>query len=113
MLAARFDAIALKLFGDLVKGYPTMCAGSSSGGVIAFPVKSADGAKLGLLVSDYTGKSRQIAVNVKGIPADAKVRATVLDYTRDPKKFPVALKDGVLETEKSDGNSAAGLIEFE
>ena len=112
-LQAKYKVFyALKLFGDLVKGYPTMCAGSSAGGVIAFPVKSADGAKLGLLVSDYTGKSRQIAVNVKGIPADAKVRATVLDYTRDLQPCEVTFEDGVLKLMKDDDNSAAFFVEF-
>ena len=38
---------------------------------------------------------------------------TVLDYTHNLERFPVALKAGKIEVEKFDGNSAAGLIEFE
>ena len=48
-----------------------------------------------------------------GVEPDAKAMVTVLDYTHNLERFPVALKDGKIEVEKFDGNSAAGLIEFE
>ena len=104
---------ALRLFGDLVKKYPVMCASTSEGTYTTLAVKSADGAKKALLVVDYGGPKQKDAIAVKGVAPDAKATVTVLDYTHDLKKASVALKDGVLEFEKSDGNSAAGLIEFE
>ena len=42
---------ALKLFGDLVKKYPVMCASTSEGPYTTLAVKSADGAKKALLAA--------------------------------------------------------------
>ena len=102
---------ALKLFGDLVKGYPTICASTSEGAYTTFAVKSADGAKKALLVVDYGGKARTLTLDVKGVAA---VKAcSVLDYTRDLAHQAATLKDGRLTLEKSDDNSAAFFVEFE
>ena len=102
---------ALKLFGDLVKNHETICAGTADGTNTAFAVKGADGRK-SLLVVDYGGKDRDIAVVVKGVPANAKPVCTVLDYTHDLAEQPVSFKDGRLAIRKNDGNSAAFLVEF-
>ena len=104
---------ALKLFGDLVKKYPVMCASTSEGPYTTLAVKSADGAKKALLVVDYGGPKEKGSISIEGVEPDAKATVTVLDYTHNLEKFPVALKDGKIEVEKFDGNSAAGLIEFE
>ena len=111
-LQAKYKVFsALKLFGDLVKRYPTLCASTSEGAYTTFAVKSADGAKKALLVVDYGGKARTLSVGVKGVTA---VKAcTALDYTRDLAAHPATLKDGQLTLEKTDDNSAAFLVEFE
>ena len=102
---------ALKMFGDLVKSYPTMCGSTSEGAYTTLAVKSTDGSKKALLVVDYGGKARTLAVGVKGA---ASVRScTVLDYTRDLAQQATMLKDGQLTLEKADDNSAAFFIEFE
>ena len=101
---------ALKLFGDLVKRYPTMCASTSEGAYTTLAVRSADGKKA-LLVVDYGGKSRTVAVDVKG--AGATARGTVLDDTQNLQSCAVGLADGKLTLEKEDDNSAAFFVEFE
>ena len=104
---------ALKMFGDLVKNYPTICASTSEGPYTTLAVKSADGAKKALLVVDYGGQQDKIAVGVKGVAPDARARATILDYTHDLETRAVALRDGVVDWKKNDANSAAALFEFE
>ena len=104
---------ALKLFGDLVKAYPTMCACTSEGAYTTLAVKSADGRKSALLVVDYGGKEPKLTVDVKGLKAGAKAKCTVLDHTHDLAAHPAALADGKLTLEKTDANSAAFFVEFE
>ena len=104
---------ALKLFGDLVKKYPVMCASTSEGTFTTLAVKSADGSKKALLVVDYGGSKPKFEIAVRGVAPDAKGTMTVLDRTHDLATFPVALEQGVLKGKKFDGYSAAVLIEFE
>ena len=66
-----------------------------------------------ILVADLEGEAPAFELQVAGVAPDAKATVTVLDYTHDLEKIPVTLKDGVLETEKFDEHSVAGLIEFE
>ena len=102
---------ALKLFGDIVKNYKTICASESDGTVTLFPVKGPDG-RLGLLVSDYGGASRQISVSVKGLPKDAKATCTLLDYRHDLTPHDVSFANGKLKLVKPDFHSAAFFVEF-
>ena len=102
---------ALKLFGDLVKTYPTMCASTSEDTYTTLAVKSADGARKALLVSDYGGAARTLAVDVKG--ASSVKACTVLDHTQDLKPCTAKFVDGKLTLEKTDANSAAFFVEFE
>ena len=103
---------ALKLFGDIVRDYSTICDGSSEGTVTTFAVKSASGKKA-LLVADYGGVSRNIAVAVKGVAADAKASCTLLDHQHDLTPHDVQFKDGMLEFVKPDFFSAAFFVEFD
>ena len=102
---------ALKLFGDIVKNYSTICTSESDGTVTLFPVKGSDG-RLGLLVADYGGASRQISVNVKGLPKDAKATCTLLDYRHDLTPHDVSFANGKLKLVKPDFHSAAFFVEF-
>ena len=102
---------ALKLFGDIVKRYSTICASKSAGTVTLFPVKDAAGRKA-LLVVDYGGSTRQISVDVKGVAADAKPTCTLLDHHHDLTPHEVSFKDGKLTLVKPDFHSAAFFIEF-
>lgn len=104
---------ALKLFGDLVKAYPTMCACTSEGAYTTLAVKSADGRKSALLVVDYGGKEPKFTVDVKGLKTGAKAKCTVLDHTHDLAAHLATLADGILTLEKADANSAAFFVEFE
>jgi len=52
-------------------------------------------------------------VDVKGIPAGAKVTAHVHDYTHDLAPADFTFADGVLTLKKSDDESAAFIVEFE
>ncbi len=102
---------ALKLFGDIVRNYATVCASESAGSVTLFPVKGADGRKA-LLVVDYGGADRRIKVNVAGVPDDAKATCTLLDYRHDLSPHAVVFKGGTLELVKPDFHSAAFFVSF-
>ena len=102
---------ALRLFGDIMKRYSTICGSTSQGTVTLFPVKAADGRKA-LLVVDYGGTSRQIAVDVKGVEADANAKCTLLDHKHDLTRHEASFKDGKLRLVKPDFHSAAFFVEF-
>ena len=103
---------ALKLFGDIVKKYKTICESASEGSVTTFAVKDNSGKKA-LLVVDYGGAGRKISVGVKGVAADAKVSCTLLDHMHDLKPHTAEFKDGALTLVKPDFHSAAFLVEFD
>ncbi|MBQ3342888.1 MAG: hypothetical protein IJG84_13385 [Kiritimatiellae bacterium] len=103
---------ALKQFGDIVKGYSTICDSTSDGTITLFPVKDAAGRKA-LLVVDYGGVNRTISVSVKGVASGAKANCTLLDYTHDLASHKVDFKDGALTLVKPDFFSAAFFVTFE
>lgn len=103
---------ALKLFGDIVKGYSTICASESDGTITLFPVKDFADHKA-LLVVDYGGASRCISVDVKGVPESVKATCTLLDYKHDLTPHDAEFKNGKLELVKPDFFSAAFLVAFE
>lgn len=103
---------ALKMFGDLVKAYPEMCASESAGTVTLLAVCNPSGRK-GLLVSDYGGAGRGISIDIKGVAPDAKVTCTLLDNRHDLTPHTATLKDGRLSLMKPDFYSAAFFVEFE
>ena len=103
---------ALKLFGDIMKEYTTVCGSASEGSVTLFPVRD-DAGRRALLVADYGGSSRTISVSVKGVPANAKVKCTLLDNTHDLEPHAAAFKDGTLKLVKPDFFSAAFFVVFE
>jgi len=103
----------LKMFGDFVKSFSTICESSSgSGAVTVLAAKSADGMRKGLIVTDYCGGEREIAVKVAGVQPDTPVKAWVHDFTHDFEPVPVQLLDGQIILKKSDANSAAFLVTF-
>ena len=102
---------ALKLFGDIVKDYRTICESDSEGSVTTFAVKSAAGGKA-LLVVDYGGASRKIVLDVKGVAVGAKASCTLLDHTHDLEPLDVAFENGRLSLVKPDFHSAAFFVTF-
>ena len=102
---------ALKMFGDIVKGYPEMCESKSVGTVTLLAVRNPAGRK-GLLVSDYGGAERDIIIAVKGVDSDAKITCTLLDNCHDLTSHTAILKDGRLLLRKPDFHSAAFFVEF-
>ena len=105
---------ACKLFGEIVKDFPKMCASASSAPTVTtLAVKSADGKKSGLLVVDYRGTDQVLTIDVKGVAKAKYVSAVVLDYTRDNFPCDVGWRDGRLTLVKPDKNSAAFFITFE
>ena len=110
---------ALKLFGDIVKGYMTRCACTSAGTITPFAVKDAKGRKA-LMVADYGGSDRKIEIEVKGLDVTKKPKVTILDYTHDLVPFvptqawdQVYFEDGKLVIWKPDFFSAAFFITFD
>ena len=103
---------ALKLFGDVMKGYSTFCPSTFGKEYSTLAVKSADGVRKGLLVVDYDGKDRTIRVKVDGIDPKAQVACTLLDHTHDLTVGRADFRDGVLTLEKTDDSSAAFFVEF-
>ena len=103
---------ALKLFGDIVRRYTTVCGCETKGPVTAFAVKGAAGKKA-LLVVDRGGEDRRIEVEVRGAAADSKVRCTLLDYTHDLAPHDAVFSGGRLTLARPDAFSAAFLVEFD
>ena len=103
---------ALKLFGDIVKAYPTICASTSEGTYTTLAVRDAAGRKA-LLVVDYGGTVHDLEIAVAGVKADAKVSCKVLDWTHDLEPQDAAFKDGKLFLSKRDSYSAAFFITFD
>ena len=103
---------ALKLFGDIVKGYPTICASASEGTLTTLAVKDASGRKA-LLVVDYGGTEHNLSIPVRGVANGAKVSCAVLDWTHDLEPHKAEFKDGRLALRKNDSYSAAFLVKFE
>ena len=102
----------LKMFGDLIKGAPAMCACDSDETYTMLAVKGAEGRK-SLLVVDYGGTTHDISVKVDGVKPGARVSCTVLDWTHDLEPHPATFKDGVLSLRKNDSYSAAFVVTFE
>ena len=108
------NGYACRLFGEIVKDFPKMCASASSAPTVTtLAVKSADGKKAGLLVVDYRGTDRVLTVDVKGAAKAKYVSAIVLDDTRDNFPCEVGWRNGVLTLGKADRNSAAFFVTFE
>ena len=105
---------ALKTFGEIVRDYKDICVAKSKNPTVhAMPVVSADGKRKALLLVDYTGSTQVIKVEVKGVPADARISATLLDYTHDNFPVEVQRKGDTLTFVKPDKNSAAFFVEFD
>ena len=103
---------ALKLFGDIVRKYPILCACESKDAITTLAVKDEAGNKA-LLVVDYGGNEYDLEFEVKGVPAGAKADCSILDWTHDLEPHGrVAFKDGKLSIRKNDSFSAAFLVEF-
>ena len=102
----------LKMFGDLVRGYPVMCASGGADGVTVLAAKSEDGSRRAILVTDYRSGLRELVVDVAGVAPGAECDVTVHDYTRDIESAKLRLDGGRLVLPKRDANSAAFLVEF-
>ena len=108
---------ALKLFGDIVKKYPVICASESDDPAFTtLAVKSADGGRQALLVVLYGAPSVPAPANdtisVKGLATDAKASAVVLNGVQNLKRVSCAVKDGKVILRRPDDLEGAVLIEF-
>lgn len=75
---------AVRAMGELVADCADRAACRTSVQTLgAFAAWTKDRRGAELLVSDYCGKGQELAIDVKGLPADAKVAVRVLDETRD------------------------------
>jgi len=105
---------ACRLFGGIVRDFTEMFASSASQNTVStLAVKSSDGKKAALLLSDYRGTEQVLTVDVKGMDAAKHVSAIVLDHTRDAFPCDVEWRNGTLTLVKPDKNSAAFLVTFE
>ncbi len=103
----------LKAFGDLVRGYPVLCAAGGADGVTVLAAKSEDGSRKALLVTDYRSGRRELSVDVAGVESDAECEVTVHDYKSDLERTKARLDGGRLALPKRDAKSAAFLVEFQ
>jgi len=108
----------LQLFGEMMRGYTTLCAATGNDPddesvVTVLAVKSADGKRRALLVTDYRTHSKELVVDVKGVPAGAKPKARLHDYTHDVAPLDVTFADGRLTIRKPDAESAVVVVQFE
>jgi len=101
----------LKLFGDILRDYTTLCASHANGTLYTMAVTRADGRK-GLLVVDYGGTDFELAVPVVGVKPGAKATAVVLDDKHNLTSHPVTFADGEVTIKKNDFHSAAFFVEF-
>ena len=104
---------AMKLFGEIVKNFSTLCGLKEDGTLTTMGLKSAGGKNVAVLVTDYRGTDQVIKVLVKGAEAAKHVSAVVLDDTRDLFPVDVAWRNGELTIVKADKNSAAYFVVFE
>ena len=108
---------AAVLYGKLLKEFPMFSgvvhAGSKVGTLNALAAKSADGKRKALLVTDYRSRVKRLAIDVKGVPADARVSATLLDDTHNNAPCAVVFKDGKIVVDKPDELSFSMLVVFE
>jgi hypothetical protein len=104
---------AAKLFGQVCADYSKICELVHQGTYTTLALRSKDGKKAGLLLTDYRGFDQLINVSVKGLGKIKRVSAIVLDDTRDNMPCKVDLHDNVVSLVKADKNSAAYLITFE
>ncbi len=103
----------LKLFGDFLREFPTMCSSSCDfTGVTVLAAKSADGARKAVLVTDYRSKRGELSVEIKGVAPDAECEVRVHDDGHDLEVVKAKLEGGRLDLPKSDKNSAAFLVTF-
>ena len=65
-----------------------------------------------LLIADYGGTSRNLALDVKGVVSNTKAACTLLDHLHDLEPVDVKFKNGKLELVKPDFHSAAFFVEF-
>ena len=108
----------LQLFGELMRDYTTLCAATGTDPedesvVTVLAVKSADGKRRGLLVTDYRTRAKELVIDVKGVPTGAKAKARIHDYTHDAASLDVTFSDGCLTIKKPDTESAAVVVRFE
>ena len=101
------------LFGEIVRNYDRICSSAALADNYYALAVSGDGNRKALLVVDYRNVSQVIEVSVRGIGQDARVRAQVLDHTRDNLPCDADFHDGVLTLVKPDKYSAAYLVAFE
>ncbi len=94
-----------------MRDYPVICSSASQGTITTFAARNAAGKKA-LLVVDYGGTDRCLALDVKGVAPDAKVSCMLLDHTHDLESLDVTFKDGKLALVKPDFHSAAFLVTF-
>jgi hypothetical protein len=104
---------AAKLFGQVCADYSRICELVHQDTYTTLALRSKDGKKVGLLLTDYRGFDQLINVSVKGLGKIKRVSAIVLDDTRDNMPCKVDLHDNVVSLVKADKNSAAYLITFE
>lgn len=104
---------AMKLFGDVLKDYPRICGLRQDSTLTALGLKSEDGKRLALLVTDYRGEDHVLKVAVKGAENVKCVTAVALDETRDLEPVDVQWSDSELTIVKPSDKSAAYLISFE
>ena len=103
---------ALKAFGEIVKGYPTLGEVKTAGTLTTMVAKSADGRRTALLAVDYLGLPGDVVIATKGLP-EGRLTARILDHTRNLEPIDVRVEGNRLVLPKQGGDSASYLVTWE
>jgi len=104
---------AAKLFGGVLNQYSAISEMKANGTFTTLAMRSKDGKKAALLLTDYRGVDQLLSISVKGAEKAKRVTASVLDHSRDLIPCSVDWHDNRLTLVKADKNSAAYLVTFE
>lgn len=102
----------LKMFGDFIKSHSIICDSKGAERITTLALRSKDGTRKGVLVSDYLSGQENITVEFKGVEKDAKVTVFVHDNERNCEANKMVLSDGKLVLPKKGKGSAAFSILF-
>ena len=105
------------IFSDFLRAGEVMCRGDIDNPkgppvLTVLASRSADGRRRTLLVTDYRMCMVKIEIDVKGVPAGAKVSAEMHDFAHDRAPAAFDFENGRLTLRKNDSESAAFLVSF-
>ncbi len=102
----------LKTFGSALAAGDCIVKTADTKAVRLFGVRSADGAKMALVVTAFKCPACELEVEVKGVPPDASIKTHSLDDNHDLAPVETVRAGDTFTFAKADGHSAAWLVEI-